>query len=72
MPAQRSVQRNTPDMLAGIHSTSSVTCITGEISVATAEQSAGIEQINYAITKMDELTQQNATLVEPSNGAVAR
>ncbi len=34
-----------------------------EIAAASQEQSAGINQINKAITQMDEMTQQNATLV---------
>lgn len=35
-----------------------------EISHASDEQSAGIEQVNAAITEMDQATQQNAALVE--------
>ena len=35
-----------------------------EIAVASAEQGAGIEQINHAVTQMDDMTQQNAALVE--------
>jgi methyl-accepting chemotaxis protein len=35
-----------------------------EITAASVEQSAGIEQINLAISQMDEVTQQNAALVE--------
>ena len=41
-----------------------VTDIVGEISIASQEQSSGIEQINTAITQMDKVTQQNASLVE--------
>jgi methyl-accepting chemotaxis protein len=41
-----------------------VTDIMGEIATASQEQSAGIEQINRAITEMDNVTQQNAALVE--------
>ncbi len=40
-----------------------------EISAASIEQSAGIEQISKAITKMDEVTQQNAALVEEAAAA---
>ena len=36
----------------------------GEIAVATQEQSLGIEQVNKAIAQLDEVTQQNAALVE--------
>lgn len=38
--------------------------IMNDISVASQEQSAGIEQVNQAITQMDDMTQQNAALVE--------
>ena len=41
-----------------------VTDIVSEIAAASAEQSSGIEQVNKAITQMDEMTQQNAALVE--------
>ncbi|HZW25645.1 MAG TPA: methyl-accepting chemotaxis protein [Gallionella sp.] len=41
-----------------------VTDIMSGIAAASAEQSAGIEQVNQAITQMDEVTQQNAALVE--------
>jgi methyl-accepting chemotaxis protein len=48
-----------------------VTGIMGEIAHASAEQTLGIEQINAAITQMDEVTQQNAALVEEAAGAAA-
>jgi methyl-accepting chemotaxis protein len=41
-----------------------VTEIMAEIAAASLEQKAGIEQVNQAIGKMDEVTQQNAALVE--------
>jgi len=41
-----------------------VTDIVGEISAASAEQSAGVAQIGEAIIQMDQVTQQNAALVE--------
>ncbi|MGH8779437.1 methyl-accepting chemotaxis protein [Paraburkholderia sp.] len=46
-----------------------VTDIMGEISAASAEQSAGIEEINLAVTQMDAGTQQNAALVEEATAA---
>ncbi|MFD1070510.1 methyl-accepting chemotaxis protein [Luteimonas composti] len=46
-----------------------VTDIIADISAASQEQSAGIEQINQAITQMDEGTQQNAALVEEATAA---
>jgi methyl-accepting chemotaxis protein len=46
-----------------------VTDIMGEITSASQEQTLGIEQINAAITQMDEVTQQNAALVEEAAAA---
>ena len=40
-----------------------------EIAAASNEQSAGIEQVNHAIIQMDEVTQQNAALVEQAAAA---
>jgi uncharacterized phage infection (PIP) family protein YhgE len=46
-----------------------VTDIMGEISAASAEQSSGIEQVNATVTQMDEVTQQNAALVEEATAS---
>ncbi|CAN7624171.1 methyl-accepting chemotaxis protein [Pseudoduganella sp. LjRoot289] len=46
-----------------------VTDIMGEITSASQEQTLGIEQINAAISQMDEVTQQNAALVEEAAAA---
>ncbi|MGJ7523983.1 methyl-accepting chemotaxis protein [Variovorax sp. LT1P1] len=46
-----------------------VTDIMGEISSASQEQTQGIDQINQAITQMDQVTQQNAALVEEAAAA---
>ena len=46
-----------------------VSDIIGEISAAAAEQSAGIGQINGAVAELDQMTQQNAALVEESAAA---
>jgi methyl-accepting chemotaxis protein len=43
----------------------------GDISAATEEQRAGIGQINDAVTQMDQVTQQNAALVEEAAAASA-
>ncbi|WP_426338704.1 methyl-accepting chemotaxis protein [Pseudoduganella sp. S-14] len=43
--------------------------IMGEITAATLEQSHGIEEVNAAIGQMDEMTQQNAALVEEAAAA---
>ncbi len=52
-----------------VSSVQRVTDIMGEISAASQEQSAGIDQVNTAITSMDEVTQQNAALVEEAAAA---
>ncbi|WPG39126.1 methyl-accepting chemotaxis protein [Variovorax sp. EBFNA2] len=46
-----------------------VTDIMGEITAASQEQTSGIEQINQAIVQMDQVTQQNAALVEEASAA---
>ena len=46
-----------------------VTDIMAEITAASEEQSAGIEQVNRAIGQIDEVTQQNAALVEEATAA---
>ena len=46
-----------------------VTTIMADIAHASEEQSAGIEQVNVAITEMDRVTQQNAALVEEAAAA---
>jgi methyl-accepting chemotaxis protein len=43
--------------------------IISEIAAAGIEQTAGIEQVNKAVTQMDEMTQQNAALVEEAAAA---
>ncbi len=43
--------------------------IVAEIAAASAEQSQGIEQVNQAISSMDEITQQNAALAEQASAA---
>jgi methyl-accepting chemotaxis protein len=43
--------------------------VMSHISAASAEQSSGIEQINTAVVQMDQVTQQNAALVEEAAAA---
>ena len=52
-----------------VNSIKHVTDIMSEITAASVEQSQGIEQVNLAITQMDEVTQQNAALVEEAAAA---
>ena len=58
-------------MLEIVESIKRVTDIMGEITAASHEQTAGIEQINQAVTQMDDVTQQNAALVEEAAAASA-
>ena len=46
-----------------------VSDIVAEIASASREQSAGIEQVNRAVMQMDEMTQQNAAVVEQATAA---
>ncbi len=48
-----------------------VTDLIGEISSSTLEQSNGIGQVNQAVSQLDQMTQQNAALVEESAAAAA-
>ena len=52
-----------------VQSITRVTDIMSEIASASMEQTMGIEQVNSAITQMDEVTQQNAALVEEAAAA---
>jgi methyl-accepting chemotaxis protein len=52
-----------------VSSVKRVTDIIGEIAASSTEQSAGIAQINEAIMKMDDVTQQNTALVEEAAAA---
>jgi methyl-accepting chemotaxis protein len=52
-----------------VNSVRSVTDIISEITSASVEQTSGIERINHAIGQMDDVTQQNAALVEEASAA---
>jgi len=54
-----------------ISSVRQVNDIMAEISQASGEQSTGISQVNQAVTQMDDVTQQNAALVEQAAAATA-
>jgi len=56
-------------MVEIVDSVKNVSAIVSEIANASSEQSTGIEEINRAITHMDEATQQNAALVEQAAAA---
>ena len=65
----RLVQEAGSTMTEIVASVQRVSDIIGEITAATAEQSSGIGQINGAIAQLDQMTQQNAALVEESAAA---
>jgi methyl-accepting chemotaxis protein len=54
-----------------VESIKKVALIVADIAAASAEQSTGLDQVNIAITQMDEATQQNSALVE-ENAAAAK
>jgi methyl-accepting chemotaxis protein len=54
-----------------VTSVKQVADIMSEITAASQEQRDGIEQVNQAISQMDEMTQQNAALVEQASAAAA-
>jgi methyl-accepting chemotaxis protein-1 (serine sensor receptor) len=54
-----------------VESVTRVTDVVSEITSASTEQTSGIEQINQAIIQMDQVTQQNAALVEEAAAAAA-
>ena len=63
------VERAGATMQEIVASVKRVTDIMGEISAASEEQSGGIDQVNRAVSQMDEVTQQNAALVEEAAAA---
>ncbi|MCM5683000.1 methyl-accepting chemotaxis protein, partial [Schlegelella sp. S2-27] len=63
------VQNAGSTMTEIVASVQRVSDIIGEITAATAEQSSGIGQVNTAVIQLDQMTQQNAALVEESAAA---
>lgn len=74
---QETTRGNDQAALAGstmqeiVTSINRVTGIISEISAAGREQTTGIEEINIAVTQMDDVTRQNASLVDESAAAAA-
>jgi methyl-accepting chemotaxis protein len=66
----RLVERAGETMEQIVASVQQVTDVMGEISSASHEQSLGIEEVHKAIALMDQVTQQNAALVEQAGAAV--
>ena len=54
------------DIVTSIHRVSD---LVGEISTASDEQRAGVVQVGHEVGRMDQVTQQNAALVEESAAA---
>ncbi|MFT4115033.1 methyl-accepting chemotaxis protein, partial [Silvibacterium sp.] len=58
------VNRSGETLQGIVTSVKRVTDIVGEIAVASAEQSTGVEQVNTAMTQMDQVTQSNSAQTE--------
>jgi methyl-accepting chemotaxis protein len=65
------VQRSGSTMTEIVDSIARVSAIMSEIAEAATEQSTGIDQVNLAVAQMDEVTQQNAALVEQAAAAAS-
>jgi len=65
------VDRAGTTMAEIVQSVNRVTDIMAEITAASQEQTAGIEQINGAVAQMDQVTTQNAALVEQASAAAS-
>ncbi|WP_296659769.1 methyl-accepting chemotaxis protein [Paraburkholderia sp.] len=65
------VERSGATMQEIVDAIARVSAIMGEIASAASEQSTGIDQVNIAVSQMDQVTQQNAALVEQSAAAAA-
>jgi|GEM_PF-451838 len=63
------VAQSSVALLAIVDSVKKVTDIVAEIAAASAEQSAGVDQVNVAIAQIDQATQENAALVEEAAAA---
>ncbi len=60
--------RDTGEVIRGmVTDISRLSGLVAEISAASAEQTSGIEQVNLAVSQMDQMTQQNAGLVQRSS-----
>jgi methyl-accepting chemotaxis protein len=65
----RLVQQAGTTMQGVVDGVQKVTAIVGQIHSASEEQSDGISQVNHAVGLMDQVTQQNAALVEEAAAA---
>jgi methyl-accepting chemotaxis protein len=65
------VERSGTTMTEIVDAIARVSSIMGEIAAAATEQSTGIDQVNLAVAQMDEVTQQNAALVEQAAAAAS-
>lgn len=65
----RQADRATQSMAEILASVRNVSGLMSEIAAASEEQSKGIEQVNSAVVQMDQVTQQNAALVEQASAA---
>ncbi|MBB4841951.1 aerotaxis receptor [Paucibacter oligotrophus] len=66
------VSRARDEMSEIVNQVNRVNNLISEISAATREQSSGIGQVNVAVSQLDQMTQQNAALVEESAAAAEK
>jgi methyl-accepting chemotaxis protein len=66
------VNRSGETLQGIVGSVKRVTDIVGEIAAASGEQSTGIEQVNTAMTQMDQVTQANSALTEELSATASR
>ena len=71
LPRERHRRPGGPDDAGIVTAIQQVSDIVAEIAAASVEQSSGVGQVGEAITQMDQVTQQNAALVEESAAAAS-
>jgi methyl-accepting chemotaxis protein len=65
----REVELAGSNMQSIVEQVNQVSALIGEIARATVEQAASLENVNGAVSKLDQVTQQNAALVEQNAAA---
>jgi aerotaxis receptor len=68
---RREVAATGETMRLVVDSIERVAVLMGEIATASREQSTGIDQVTHAVSQMDQVTQQNAALVEQAAASAA-
>jgi methyl-accepting chemotaxis protein len=66
------VEKSGQELAEIVSAVTKVTSVVADMSTASREQAIGIEQVNKAVTSLDEMTQQNAALVEQAAAEFGR